>query len=196
MRRAIALVLFLVFVPGSSAGATARFDPRDIAFWTLKDGLVSGFELRTGGHWGRARVDVTHDGGRTWRPVWRGRLARAEPVIAAVRGGRDGWIALPSGMLRSSDRGRTWSKVSARPNLSRLSFANAHVGWALSAPSSELGSWVLLVTVDGGTTWRNRPIPHCSIAALISLVSPAKGWLACGGLPGAGNQGKQVFKDR
>lgn len=194
MRRAIVLVLFLAFVPGSSAGGTARFDPRDIAFWTLKDGMVSGFELRADGGWGRARVDVTHDGGRSWRPVWKGRLARAEPVIATVRGGRDGWIALPSGVLRSRDRGRTWSKVSARPNLLRLSFANAHVGWALWTPRSKEGPRFLLVTVDGGTTWRNRPIPPCSIAALISLVSPAKGWLACGGLPGAGNQGKRVFK--
>jgi photosystem II stability/assembly factor-like uncharacterized protein len=193
MRRAIVLVLFLAFVPGSSAGVAARFDPRDIAFWTLNDGMVAGFELRADRGWGRARVDVTHDGGRSWRPVWTGRLARAEPVIAAVRGGRDGWIALPSGVLRSSDRGRTWSKISARPNLLRLSFANARVGWALSAPRSEERPWFLLMTVDGGITWRNRPIPPCSITGLISLVSPVKGWLACGGLPGAGNQEKRVF---
>jgi photosystem II stability/assembly factor-like uncharacterized protein len=150
-----------------SVGARPAFEPQSLAFWDARHGLVQGFEL-AGER--REAVWLTADGGRTWRTVKRG---PGPYWIAAVRGGRDGWIALPGALLHSGDRGRTWSTFS-QARVRSPSFATATDGWAIS----RLG---LVATHDGGVTWRALPQPcgrtFWTSPPSLSLASPSSGWL-------------------
>src|ERR687887_1770420 len=169
-----------------SVGVQPSFEPQSLAFWDVGHGLVQGYELR-----GKRReaVWLTADGGRTWRTVKRG---PGPYWIAAVRGGSDGWIALPGALLHSGDRGRTWSTF-ARARVREPSFATARDGWALSRSG-------LVATHDGGATWHALRQP-CGPSFWTSpprlvLATPSHGWLLCLTTPGTGQQLKAVYETR
>ena len=156
-----------------SVGAQPRLEPQSLAFWDTRHGLVQGDELR-----GKRReaVWLTSDGGRAWRTVKRG---PGPYWIAAVRGGSDGWIALPGALLHTGDRGRTWSTFS-RARVREPSFATATDGWALT--------WHALRQPCGPSFWTSPP--------KLSLATPSTGWLVCVSTPGAGQQLKAVYETR
>src|SRR5919204_4101901 len=166
---AFAALLGAVLSLGSAAPAQRPFEPESLAFWDTRHGLVHGFELR-----GKRReaVWLTTDGGRTWRTVKRG---PGPYWIAAVRGGSDGWIALPGALLHSGDRGRTWSTFS-RARVREPSFATTSDGWALSRSG-------LMATHDAGVRWQALrqlcgPTFWTSPPRLV-LATPSHGWLLC-----------------
>ena len=169
-----------------SVGAQPRLEPQSLAFWDTRHGLVQGYELR-----GKRReaVWLTADGGRTWRTVKRG---PGPYWVAAVRGGSDGWIALPGALLHTGDRGRTWSTFS-RARVREPSFATATDGWALSRAG-------LVATHDGGVTWHALRQPcgpsFWTSPPKLSLATPSTGWLVCVSTPGAGQQLKAVYETR
>lgn len=169
-----------------SVGAQPRLEPQSLAFWDSRHGLVQGYELRGKN---REAVWLTADGGRTWRTVKRG---PGPYWIAAVRGGSDGWIALPGALLHSGDRGRTWSTF-ARARVREPSFATATDGWALSRAG-------LVATHDGGVTWHALRQPcgptFGTSPPKLSLATPSTGWLVCVSTPGAGQQPKAVYETR
>jgi photosystem II stability/assembly factor-like uncharacterized protein len=169
-----------------SAGTQPRFEPQSLAFWDARHGLVQGYALRGGRE---QAVWLTADGGRTWRTVQRG---PGPYWIAAVRGGSDGWIALPGALLHSGDRGRTWSTFS-RARVWKPSFATATDGWALSRSG-------LVATHDGGVTWHVLRQPcgptFWTSPPRLSLAAPSSGWLLCVSTPGAGEQLKSVYETR
>lgn len=165
-------------------------EPESVAFWDLRHGLVAGHEVRPDGRFGRAVVKATSDGGRTWRVVRRG---QGPFELAAVRGGRAGWIATPWAFLRTTDRGLSW-ELAGRAHVSRATFATSATGWAL-------GRTGLGATADGGRSWRPLRGPCGSSSrfaegAALSLPTPSHGWILCLGQPGTGMQGKAVYETR
>jgi photosystem II stability/assembly factor-like uncharacterized protein len=173
-----------LFVAGGSAAERARFEPQSVAFWDVRHGLVSGYRFPSR----RWVVLLTSDGGRTWRTVRRG---LGPYGVAAVRGGSDGWIAMPGALLHSGDRGRTWSTFS-RARIVEPSFASPRDGWAFARGR-------LVATHDGGVVWRPLrqpcgrfvdPVPR------LSLVTPAHGWILCLSQPGVGQQLKALYESR
>jgi photosystem II stability/assembly factor-like uncharacterized protein len=127
-------------------------------------------------------VDVfqTSDGGQTWlRSMAQG--FRFRGALVAYPDPIHGWLAIPGEPTgqgnqqpvtidRTSDGGRTWTMVAqsvgspgkstlGAPSLgcgkSDLSFLNVQVGWLTGGCE---GGVTFAVTVDGGSTWAQRPI--------------------------------------
>lgn len=71
-------------------------------------------------------------------------------------------VTLYSVLLFSEDAGRTWSEVSGRirgASLDRIQFRDSEKGWVSGQELSPLPqNPFLLLTTDGGKTWRQRPI--------------------------------------
>lgn len=182
-------VLAAALAVAGPPGAQRLFEPQSLAFWDLRHGLVSGHDVGRDGHFVRAAVWSTANGGRTWRVVRRG-IGPFE--VATVRGGRAGWIGTPWAVLGTSDRGRSWGVVSHNALL-QLSFATARNGWALDRRT-------LLVTHDGGTTWRRLRQPCGRLfryfGAAVALAAQGHGWILCLDQRGTGQQGKRVLETR
>ena len=182
--RVVAAALALLAASGSAVSSAPRVEPQSLAFWNVREGLLVGFEPRSQ----RAVVLVTSDGGRTWRTIRRGPGPYA---VAAVRGGVDGWIAMPGALLHSGDRGATWSTFS-RARIAEPSFATRSDGWAVARGR-------LVATHDGGATWHELRQP-CARSVYptpsLSLVTPTHGWILCRGQPGTGAQVKALYESR
>jgi photosystem II stability/assembly factor-like uncharacterized protein len=101
-------------------------------------------------------------------------------------------MALPGALLRTSDRGRTWSTFS-RARITGPSFANPSDGWAIAGGR-------VVATHDGGVRWRalRQPCGTVSryVAPQLALATPSHGWILCLSVPGAGNQLKAIYETR
>jgi photosystem II stability/assembly factor-like uncharacterized protein len=187
--RIFAAGLALVAAVAAPSAAPRRLEPQTLAFWDARHGLVAGFEIRADGNRGRAAVRLTSDGGRTWRTVRRG---LGPYGLAVVRGGRVGWIALPGALLRTRDRGRTWSTLS-RARVSQPTFATPTDGWAIAGGR-------VVATRDGGVSWRPLRHPCGTVARYVppqlALATPSHGWTLCLSVPGTGNQLKALYETR
>jgi photosystem II stability/assembly factor-like uncharacterized protein len=167
--------------------------PAAIAFWDARHGLLGARACRLPAGCDAGMIELTGDGGRTFRVVLRTR----RPVIALQTAGADAAIASldGGGALRTLDRGQSW-----RPYRLRFttSFTTPLIGLGVR-PSLSGRDRVLavLATSDGGVTWQRRASP-CRQAvaadALVDLVTPRLGWIFCLGQPGAGNEEKAVFR--
>ena len=138
-----------------------RFQPEDLVFvdqrhgWFVTNDCVAG----------RAIVDRTTDGGRTWT------AARVRPTNCAAGSALalsfvdrlHGWLvrtfenAPGAELSRTVDGGRTWSRARELPLLGRVVFRTAREGWL--ARSDFVAVRNLFVTTDGGSTWRPRTLP-------------------------------------
>ena len=71
-------------------------------------------------------------------------------------------VTLFSTLLASDDGGHTWREAADRiqfAGIDRLQFLDADTGWASGEKLSPLPQEpFLLLTTDGGKTWRTRPI--------------------------------------
>jgi photosystem II stability/assembly factor-like uncharacterized protein len=139
-----------------------------IAFWDADHGLALGDPVD-----GRFVVLTTDDGGKTWtRPAGSGMPAAlpGEGAFAAsgtclvVQGTQSAWFGTGGGrVLRSTDRGRTWS-VSETPiragngsaGIFSLHFWDAEHGVAVGGDYKEPDrrGKVCALSSDGGRTWR------------------------------------------
>jgi photosystem II stability/assembly factor-like uncharacterized protein len=169
--------------------------PTAMAFWDARRGLLGTRNCELAARCRAGTIELTTDGGRTFRVVLRTR----RPVVALQTAGPNGAIATTDGggALRTLDGGRHW-------RIYRLRFAAS-----FATPLFGLGvrSYIVqrhlaiavLATRDGGATWQRRASP-CTQAiadsALVDLVTPRLGWIVCLGQPGAGNEGKAVFRTR
>src|SRR2546426_6260241 len=102
-------------------------------------------------------------------------------------------------LLRSDDAGRSWSRASA-PQVDLAGFAvpvrvdDLH-GWILAWGIETQAAPALLRTSDGGASWQvlGAPCtPSLGPSAVIGASSPSDVWIVCGGVPGAGQQLKQL----
>jgi photosystem II stability/assembly factor-like uncharacterized protein len=187
--------------PSPSPVATAVFQPSVVAFWDATHGIAGGpfgdpscFPSCTG------MIQVTDDGGRTWRVSRRGHVHVYE---VAVSGSRDAWVLAGScamgtcaiDVLFSGDGGRTWSRRSTQ-DLKRVSFVSADEGWGVG-DLFPIGYQRLARTSDGGRTWQSRAVPcprDTSLAIDVSFVNPARGWLLCTGEGAGGNESRAIME--
>jgi photosystem II stability/assembly factor-like uncharacterized protein len=159
--------------------------PMSISFWDARAGIL----VSSGSgpaDIGLSTVEITRDGGRSWRVV-HSFFSKAE--VSAVRGSRVAFAATPSGLYRTRDAGVSWARVSRR-SLESPSFATPLVGWA--------AEWTqVAATRDGGRTWRRLRGPCESRDTVhVTLASTTRGWVACSSQPGAGQQPKAVWSTR
>jgi photosystem II stability/assembly factor-like uncharacterized protein len=164
-------------------------NPTALVFWNAQRGLLGAASCRD--YTCKAgTISLTTDGGRTFRVVLRTRAA----VERLATAGPNGAVAFAGGKaLRTTDGGRTWRSASIPPG---ASFANARAGLSVRGTAGD-GQVEFLATADGGKTWRRSTSPCRSgleTDAFLDLVTPARGWVVCLSQPGAGNQGKVVFR--
>ena len=131
---------------------------------------------------------LTADGWHTWRRVPTPRLR----ALWFAGGRYFGWTA--ANTLVVSTDGSAWSRVpSFSPPAKRASVTDVvdvdHL-WA----TTQLGA--TFATSDGGRSWRRLKLPCDSEvpdSAAFAFRDARRGYLACGGEPGAGNQMKWFF---
>ena len=191
------VVALVAGVPASSA-AGKRPVPVTVAFWDATHGLaaLTGFGScgpRSDGV--RVALERTADGGRNWTRVhsacaWVN--AYGGDVTLATAGTRTAALAVPGGLLRTANRGDSWSVLRA-PRIEALSFASSSLGWAVVGGPTRL---TLEETRSGGRTWHVLETPCRADIAKVSLVDAGHAWFLCLGGAGAGNQGKAVYETR
>jgi photosystem II stability/assembly factor-like uncharacterized protein len=201
--RIVVLALVLTMSGAAQARTSRQVIPTSIGFWDRHHGLASfvvyGPTDRSEGY-----VSTTADGGKTWSIRWRG---VAVVQVGTVPGTREAWAIIqprracsPCAVLlmRTKDRGRTWTRVGTSP--STPSFPTSLVGFAMRSRATNAGP--LIQTSDGGRTWRRVGTPcrkgwgGFAWSAAISFVSRSRGWLICNGQPGAGSQAKALYVTR
>lgn len=192
------LVLAIAALVAQAGAAAPRLHtvPYSGFFWTPQKGLIGvGLCASTKYMCGTGAVELTTDGGRTYRVILRTPL----PVSELHAIGRHGALARIYSrtaalyghvVYRTLDRGRLWKKLRMRPG---VSFATPRIGLGFHSSGDAAR---LLHTGDGGRSWqRLRKQAQCGSAdPILDLVTPQLGWMVCGGLPGAGQQQKEVFR--
>jgi photosystem II stability/assembly factor-like uncharacterized protein len=197
-------------IAGPAAGVPARSGgvgslaliPNTIAFWDAEHGLIgTGFQYCDLAGCSGGTISLTEDGGKTsrvlvrtpgpvsWLSVARGGFAWAlVDRCSAARG------CTPVRFLGTRDGGRSWQslpRVVLRP-----SFADSMHGIAVSSRPCQSAACksTLLATGDGGRSWHPLVSPCRGDEHGVSLVTPSRGWLLCAYVPGAGNQGKAIYR--
>ncbi len=198
VQRALLVLVVAAFVAQTGGAASARARIRttadSAAFWTPRVGLL-GFGRCTSSAWqcGTGSVELTSDGGRTYRVVFR----TARPVVAIRTAGPRGAFAVTADdrVFRTLDRGRTWARWHTRLS---ASFATPEIGLSSRSGLERYTRRVLFRTTDGGRRWRplRPPSTLCLRVALVDLVTPRLAWMVCAEEPGAGDQGKAAFRSR
>lgn len=182
---------------GAAAPASTRLitTPNSAVFWSAHEGLLGVGLCRTTKYaCGSGAVELTTDGGQTWRIVLRTR----RPVMSVQTAGPRGAIVVTytKHVYRTLDRGRTWHSWHVRPG---TSFATPQIG--LGFRTYEVGNAIrlaLLHTSDGGRSWTTvrKPTKCFSDFPDLDLVTPRLAWVVCAGEAGAGNEEKAVFSTR
>lgn len=143
----------------------------------------------------RGTVLVTTDGGATWTADSVPGAATMDLRGIHARSRLVAHVAATAGRIwRTTDGGRTWSlryqAADTTMFLDAITFTDDRTGYALGDPIA--GRFVLLVTTDGGDTWREAPPASRPVAAHgeaafaasgTSLVfrGPRHAWLGTGG---------------
>src|SRR5205807_1258017 len=126
------------------------FIPTNTAFFDPDHGIVVGSFGMNGCDSGcSGRIETTSDGGRTWTAV---RNTKHPVGSVTVFGTSDAWVVeKDSELLRSTDRGRTWTDLGEQVTPS--SFVSPTIGFALGHQRRESNP-PLLITTNGGRSWR------------------------------------------
>jgi photosystem II stability/assembly factor-like uncharacterized protein len=160
-------------VPGAGDHATA------VAFLDAKHGWLS---VGT-------RILATRDGGEHWSVT--GDLGIAANYLSFTSRKR-GWAATAAGLLVTNDGGATWRVPAGELSRSvrKVQFIDDQHGWIAAG-------W-LLRTSDGGVSWQRVEGPcfgdNDGAKGSFSFVTPDVGWLQCASVPGAGWQGKNLYR--
>lgn len=139
-------------------------------FWDARSGIAFSDSFD-----GRFLLITTVDGGATWSPIPVDRLPGANAgegafassgTCVVVQGDATAWVGTGAGgsgsrVLRTTDRGRTWSVVQtpivrgASAGITTLAFRDARNGAALGGDISQPDSVTdnIAITRDRGSTW-------------------------------------------
>ena len=174
--------------PVSSFNGQNGNAPRTIRFVDDQNGFV----------YGGSAAYVTHDGGRTWRDAG----IKATFFYGFVSGGGLAWAVTypcskgtvcPFEVRSSVDGGRTWSHAyQLPPNFDPLDI----VGFRNGLVMSKLPPGALLMTTDGGQTWRsiNGPCSATTFTTKLATVDGRELWYLCVAFPDtSGNAEKALF---
>ena len=198
MRLGVCALACLAVLATAGAAPGAQKPPHGaVAFWNLQRGLIGTGSARCVGACATGTVQLTTDGGKTWKPVLK---TAAAVVQLDTAGAGTAWavsqhcssVDCESRLWRTSNSGRTWSAVAH--GLDAVSFATPRVGLGLTAATT---SSKLFRSVDGGASWTRITNP-CGVVAptavSVSLVSPSHGFVVCFGQPSAGAESKVVYE--
>ncbi|MCS7000856.1 MAG: S8 family serine peptidase [Candidatus Kapabacteria bacterium] len=139
-----------------SSQSVTSFTPsvQGIIFFDASQGICIGQPL--GGTW---RIGRTTDAGVSWQgaETLPAPLSGEQTTHAAITTiGDTVWIGTTQGrILRSTNRGATWSSAQVATGISvtSLTFANGTVGYCLARPTSGQERYTVFRTLDGGITW-------------------------------------------
>jgi photosystem II stability/assembly factor-like uncharacterized protein len=142
----------------------------------------------------------TEDGGQHWSKIAD---ISADVYDIEFISLKFGWLATSDGLLKTEDGGSTWHNI-GKPQgkaATRVQFVDEKHGWIdvyHDWLDIEVGNpdYYYLRTTDGGENWTNIKIPDPDKFTRLSyfFISPSQGWLITGGLPGAGQQLKKLYK--
>lgn len=152
----------------------------------------------------------TTDGGRHWTTVYTSTLRLVHLAFASPT---DGWVfgenchapgnsqSCTWHLLTTGDGGQTWhqSPLSFIGSVLDVARPTASDGW-IASTAPRFGGVRLLVTHDGGKTWKSGASPvgadlNAGFGIGLRLVfrTPTEGWLLALGQPSAGFQPKELF---
>lgn len=166
------------------------FVPESVAFWNEDDGLLAGwvYRYKNSGQSDGA-IAVTHDGGSSWHVSLKVPSPAREVSVApdgaafATVGARSPKIVV------SRDQGASWAVLPGSKGLSQPAFITATDGWAVKGGGEQL------VRLSAAGV---RRVPDPCEPSVVDISFPAngggRGWLACAGEPGAGNQPKEIYE--
>jgi photosystem II stability/assembly factor-like uncharacterized protein len=173
----------------TNAEPAAFYDCLD--FWDERRGIA--FSDQVGG---RVMVLATSNGGEDWELVPQASLPAALPdeggfaasgTCLVTRPGGHAWIATGNGprsrVIHTADYGRTWAVAdapvasSAGAGLATITFRDERNGAALGGPLGEPDARTdnVIVTADGGRTWRTAGRPSFAGAAFGAAFVPGAG---------------------
>jgi photosystem II stability/assembly factor-like uncharacterized protein len=206
--RALFFTVVAVLATGSGAAAESSTrlvtTPDWMVFWNAHDGLLAVNRCRHAAQapCERGAVELTTDGGRTYRIVFR----MAAPVELQTVGPGAAIVSTNNGKnWRTLNGGRTWRRFT--PSWPRVDptagayWLNPRVGVRFhSYTAHDHGALAMLVTHDGGRTWQRQQDPcrnpEVAFGAFADLVTAKSWWVACVGEGGAGNEDKAIYRTR
>lgn len=112
----------------------------------------------------------TADAGKTWTPdvdmpAWFvGSLDELRPVGADAA-----WVRNGSRAFKTLDGAVSWSELNRA--LRHLAPVSASVVWALPALTGTSGSNVVLISIDGGSSWLERTVPMPATGAIRAIAA-------------------------
>lgn len=191
----VAVVAAVAAQAGAAAPAHLHTTPNAAVFWNPQVGLLGvGRCASTKYTCGSGAVELTTDGGQTYRIVLRTR----RPVESVQTAGPRGAIVVTYSKhaYRTLDCGRTWQSWHVRAG---ASFATPQIG--LGFRTYAVGNAIrlaLLHTSDGGQSWTTirKPAKCFSEFPDLDLVTPRLAWVVCGCEGDAGNEERAVFSTR
>lgn len=177
------------------------FTPQQVVFVNSQTGYVAGLVGK--GDATQAVLYGTVDGGRTWHRLFASSASASIQTVAMAVHGPYVWLATgnedPSaqGMLfASADGGRSFRVVSRVP-LTDVDFTSTLEGWAVRGGGDPVHAQ-LVYTGDGGASWTVVSLPptltHGWAPRWVSFGDATHGLLLVTGVPGAGQQMKEVLR--
>lgn len=121
-------------------------------------------------------LQTTSDGGATWSACEVPQVASGGGLLGVAAGASSFWLFNSAGAHRSTDFGKTWTRVSlpgASPrlgNIADVAFADARRGWMVGGHGS------VWTTQDGGLTWALQPTPTSTDLKRLSVVDARAVW--------------------
>ena len=121
--------------------------------------------------WGHGIILHTNDSGFTWSLQLYNETSWLRRIVIV---GETIWVTAETGLLRSSDDGKTWEFISVGSefdNYRGIFFYNESLGWI----GSETGTYK---TEDGGENWqRQQGWATSDIVMSIYFITPQDGWI-------------------
>jgi photosystem II stability/assembly factor-like uncharacterized protein len=205
--RLIALVLFIIlilFITSCSTNvvSSSNNSSKAVTLNTVKNNntlqTASFINLNTGwivlGH----SILSTKDGGLHWNEV---SSIKSDAHDIDFLTENIGWLSSNDGLLRTDDGGKTWNQATNLKDLTvtRVQFVNPNAGWiyGYNGPDKDGNSnYYFLRTINSGKNWTSIKTPEPNIFGSLAFffTSPKQGWLIIGSQPGAGSQGKIIYK--
>jgi photosystem II stability/assembly factor-like uncharacterized protein len=140
-------------------------------------------------------IFATTDGGQRWT-----KRHEAPGTVASLDFVSDsqGWLTTAASVYGTHDGGLSWQQLFylKYASLYQIDFVDANNGWLTFISDDGNGTHGILHTTDGGKSWTavSDPCGQGWRPGSFSFYSPNTGFMMCGGVPGAGNQEKQLFK--